>query len=187
VSDPDAPPLNTRALLDALERHKVSFVAVGGLAAQWHGAQRQTKDLDVCPAWDRENLERVASALRELGARLSGPDAPPEGLTMPLDGVMLSRMEITTWRTDAGDLDILLGIPRDSRWDLARYEQLREHATLIQVGEHTILVAALKDIIRSKEIADRPPDREALPELRRLRDDAVDSDAEQPPDGPPAD
>lgn len=25
-----------------------------------------------------------------------------------------------------GDIDILLGIPRDSRWDLARYEQPRE-------------------------------------------------------------
>jgi hypothetical protein len=44
VSDPDAPPLNTRALLDALARHQVSFVAVGGLAAQWQGAQRHTKE-----------------------------------------------------------------------------------------------------------------------------------------------
>jgi hypothetical protein len=40
----------------------------------------------------------------------------------------------------------------------------------VEIGEHTILVAALDDIIRSKEIADRPPDREALPELRQLRD-----------------
>jgi hypothetical protein len=34
VSDPDAPPLDPDALISALERHKVSFVAVGGLAAQ---------------------------------------------------------------------------------------------------------------------------------------------------------
>jgi hypothetical protein len=185
VSDPDAPPLDPDALIGALERHQVSFIAVGGLAAQWQGAGHPTKDLDVCPAWDRENLDRVASALRELGARLSGSDAPPEGLAMPLDGVMLSRMEITTWRTDAGDIDILLGIPRDSRWDLARYEQLRENAILVEVGEHTVLVAALQDIVRSKEIADRSPDREALPELRRLRDDAIDSDADQSTDAPP--
>ncbi len=188
MSDPDAPPLDPDALISALERHQVSFVAVGGLAAQWQGAQRPTKDLDVCPAWDRENLDRVANALRELGARLSGSDAPPEGLALPLDGVMLSRMEITTWRTDAGDIDILLGIPRDSRWDLVRYEQLRENAILLEIGEHTILVAALEDIIRSKEIANRPADREALPELRQLRDKAIDSDADQPSDdGPPGD
>jgi len=34
VSDPDAPPLNTRALLDALEHHQVSYVAVGGLVSR---------------------------------------------------------------------------------------------------------------------------------------------------------
>ena len=35
--------------------------------------------------------------------------------------------------------------------------------------------------------ANRSPDREALPELRRLRDNAIDSDADQPTDAPPAD
>jgi hypothetical protein len=187
VSDPDAPPLDADALIGALQRHKVSFVAVGGLAAQWQGAQRPTKDLDVCPAWDGENLERLAQALRDIGARLKVRAETTERLTIPVDGRLLSQMEITAWRTDADDLDILLGIPRDGRWDLARYEQLRENAILLEIGEHTVLVAALKDIIRSKEIADRPPDREALPELRRLRDDAVDSDAEQPTDAPPGD
>ena len=80
-----------------------------------------------------------------------------------------------------------MGIPRDARWDLARYEQLRENAILLEIGEHAILVASLQDIVRSKEIADRPPDHEALPELRRLRDDAVDGDADQSPDAPPGD
>ena len=185
MSDPDAPPLNTRVLLDALERHQVSYVAVGGLAAQWHGAQRTTKDLDVCPAWDEENLDRVAGALRELGARLKVPDGPAEGEEVPIDGVFLHRLEVSTWRTSAGDLDVLLGIPRDGRWNLARYEQLRENAILLEIGERTVLTAALKDIIRSKEIADREPDREALPELRQLSDDPVDGDAGQPTDPPP--
>ncbi|MGH2835101.1 MAG: hypothetical protein ACRDLT_05270 [Solirubrobacteraceae bacterium] len=32
------------------------LVMVGGIAATIHGAKRATKDLDICPAWDRENL-----------------------------------------------------------------------------------------------------------------------------------
>lgn len=112
MSDPDAPALDPDALIGALERHQVSFVAVGGLAAQWQGAGRPTKDLDVCPAWDRENLDRVVLALQDLGARLKIGDSSSEGVSIPIDAVMFSRMEITTWRTDAGDLDILLGIPR---------------------------------------------------------------------------
>jgi hypothetical protein len=63
VSDPDAPPLDTRMLLDALERHKVVFVAVGGLAARWQGAQRQEalpelRELrDGPPAYDDDLYE----------------------------------------------------------------------------------------------------------------------------------
>jgi len=40
----------------------------------------------------------------------------------------------------------------------------------VEVGPVNVRVAALADIIASKEWADRPEDREALDELRRLRD-----------------
>jgi hypothetical protein len=36
---------------------------------------RATMDLDVCVPWARENFERLAAALNELGARL---DLPPD-------------------------------------------------------------------------------------------------------------
>jgi hypothetical protein len=170
VSDPDAPPLDPQALIEALDRHGVAYVAVGGLAAQWQGASRPTKDMDICPAWDNENLDRLAGAMRDLNARLKIPDGPPEGVPIAIESASLRRMEIGTWRTDAGDIDILLGIPRDGRWDLARYEHLREKAAVLEIGGKTVVVASLDDIVRSKEIANRPPDQEALPELRELRD-----------------
>jgi hypothetical protein len=77
-------------------------------------------------------------------------------------------MEIVPWRTRAGEVDILLGIPTTSRLELARYEQLVENATLVEVDDHRIMVASLPDLIRSKEIADRSKDRTALVELRQL-------------------
>jgi len=40
----------------------------------------------------------------------------------------------------------------------------------VDIGGKTVVVASLEDIVRSKEIANRPPDHEALPELRELRD-----------------
>jgi len=83
-------------------------------------------------------------------------------------------MEVATRRTRSGDVDVLLGIPRDESWDLVRYQELRECGAVIAIGELEIPIAALEDIIRSKEIADRPADRETLPELRRLRDELED-------------
>jgi hypothetical protein len=41
----------------------------------------------------------------------------------------------------------------------------------------TIRAAALEDIIRAKERANRAKDREALPELRALRDASAGQDA----------
>jgi predicted nucleotidyltransferase len=45
-----------------------------------------------------------------------------------------------------------------------------EKATELEVDGLRILVASLDDIIRSKEVAGRPKDRDALEELRSLRD-----------------
>ncbi|MFI4977887.1 MAG: hypothetical protein ACHQC8_04310 [Solirubrobacterales bacterium] len=52
---------------------------------------------------------------------------------------------------------------------------------------HQVSFVAVDGLVAQWQGADRPPDRDALPELRRLRDDAIDSDADQPTDEPPGD
>jgi hypothetical protein len=81
------------ALIDALARHEVEYVIVGGIAAMHHGSVRQTDDLDVCPRWSPENLDRLGRALSELHVEL----AIAPGETVPvavIDGVLLGRMDI---------------------------------------------------------------------------------------------
>jgi hypothetical protein len=169
VSDA-SPPLDRPALLASLARHGVRFVLVGGLAAQAHGAARATQDADICPEWSGENLAHLAASLTELQARLKIGEGSIDTLEVQIDARTIHGLEIGAWRTTAGDVDVLLGIPRGSRFELVRYEQLVENATELQVDGLRILVASLDDIIRSKEVADRPKDREALDELRSLRD-----------------
>lgn len=113
--------------------------------------------------------------MRELNAylRVEGlSDEEAKALPTRIDPESLSRMDISTWRTDSGDLDVLTGIPtRDG--GRAFYDQLLPRAVHVDVAGVTVQVAALADIIASKEWADRPKDREALDELRRLRDGAA--------------
>jgi len=168
VSAKDAPALDRAALLAAFVEHHAKFVIVGGVAGQAYGATRVTKDLDLCPAWSAENLERVAAALRDLGARMKIGEGSIELLDVALDAKTLANMEIVPWRTRAGDVDVLLGIPSTSRFELARYEQLIVNATIVDVDGLHVAVASLADIIRSKEIADRPKDRDALQQLRAI-------------------
>lgn len=53
----------------------------------------------------------------------------------------------------------------------ASYDDLAGRSAQVQVDGIAVRVAALRDIIDSKEFADRPKDREALDELRRLADE----------------
>ncbi len=63
--DPDR-----EALLDALVRHEVQFVLIGGAAIQSHGRRYDTLDVDVTPSAEDANLIRLAAALNELECRL---------------------------------------------------------------------------------------------------------------------
>lgn len=61
-------PLDLQQMFAALAEHRIDYVVIGGVAVQVHGHRRTTRDLDVIPAPDEENLDRLANALRELEA-----------------------------------------------------------------------------------------------------------------------
>lgn len=174
AEDLASPALDIRRVVEALDRHQVAYLLVGGVAARFHGAERLTKDVDLVPRSEADNLDRLAAALRELGAflRVGGlTDVEARALPTVLDGPSLARMEISTWRTDAGDLDVL----RDLRTQDGRrldFEDLRPRAAAAVLGDIEIHLASLGDIVASKRFADRDKDREALPELERLLGEA---------------
>lgn len=163
--------LDRDRLIECLGRFGVEYLLVGGIGAQMHGAVRPTSDFDSLPATSKDNLDRLAGAMRELNARLRVEgltDEEARALPLPIDAETLGRMDISTWRTDAGDLDVLTAIPtRDG--GRAAYDDLIRRAKQVEVGGIAVSVAALPDIIASKEWADRPKDREALVELRELQ------------------
>ncbi len=157
-------------VVEVLDRHGVEYLIVGGSAARVYGAQRVTRDSDCLILQARENLESLAHALQELNARLRVEGmTDEEAATLPvrLDARALERMQITNWRTDAGDLDVMVDMP-DRNGNRRRYEDLAGNAKRIFYGQISIRVAGLEDIIASKEWANRPKDRDALPELHAL-------------------
>lgn len=175
---PEGPALDRARIIEVLDRHGVEYLVVGGIGAQLHGATRPTADFDSLPSTTDENLGRLAEALRELGAflRVGGlSDEEARALPTRLDAVALGRLEISTWRTDAGDLDVLTVLRRRDG-ERTSYADLSRRAVAVRVDDVVVAVAALDDIIASKEFADRPKDREALDELRRLAERTAGGD-----------
>ena len=77
------PEFDPVATLRVLEEHDVEFVVVGGIAARLRGAPLLTQDLDITPARDHGNLERLAKALEDLEARLRTA-TEPDGVRFPI-------------------------------------------------------------------------------------------------------
>jgi hypothetical protein len=149
-----------RAPLVALERHGVSLIVIGGIAAIAQGYPLTTNDLDVTPARGAENIARLVDALRELEAKLRTPTEPVE---FPIDEKMLSGADAWTFTTKAGPLDLVFSPP-----GTGGYEDLRRDAVELDLGTtKPVLVASLRDVIRIKEATSREKDRAQLPALRR--------------------
>lgn len=107
-----------------------------------------------------ENLSRLSDALEELGARVRTAGVP-EGLPFSHDGSSLGRATIWNLTTTAGDFDLTF---RPSGTD--GYEDLSANAVVVDVAGHDVSVAALADVVRSKEAAGRPKDLATLDTLR---------------------
>lgn len=156
------PDLDLAPIIDALNRHDVRYVVIGGIASLVHQADvPRTLDVDVTPSRDDGNLKQLAAALRDLGAQLRAPGLDT-GFPIPLDEALLRRMTTLTLVTTYGPLDLSF-VPDGT----TGYDDLAKSAITVSALGVQFPVAALADIIRSKEAAGRAKDLEHLPALRR--------------------
>jgi hypothetical protein len=171
MGDPDGPPLRAEDIVTLFARHGVDYVVVGGLAATAHGATRVTFDIDVVPDWEPANLERLAAALRECGAEFRAPGSTAT-TAIPVDATALRQFEVSTWRTELGDVEVIAGTPSTAGRGFTRFGELTRRSSERRVFGTTIRVAALSDIIDAKQALGRETDLVSLPELHRLPDRA---------------
>lgn len=164
--------LDIRELVIALEQHHVRYVLVGSVGAIAYGARLATEDLDLCPATDDTNLQRIAALLQELDATLLR--VPARGLdTIDLGRWRTLRLddpaEHHLFETRYGALDIVPAPLGAGGWGTSTsYAELSQCAVPMRPWNVPIAVADFAAIAASKRAAGRPQDRAAEPELRRV-------------------
>lgn len=143
-------------IVGALNAAGVRYVVVGGLAAGTHGVVRATRDLDLVPDHDAENLDRLSRALGELGCehpvaeRLTG-----EGLALPVS----IKIE-----TAAGEVHVLNRMP-----GTPSFAELLRERLLVEIAPGTEApVCSLAHLRQMKRASDRPRDAVDLAELDEL-------------------
>jgi hypothetical protein len=157
--------LDSRAIFSVLAEFSVDYLVVGGHAVQAHGFRRGTVDLDIVPRPDLANLSRLGEALVSIGARVFR-SATPVNVGDPY---LLQRASLIPLMTDHGRLDILNvastpGLPAD-------YRALRERALDIELGNATLAIIGLDDLIRMKRAAGREQDLGDIRALTALEED----------------
>ena len=142
-----------RMVIECLDRHGVSYVVIGGVAAMLQDVPiAETLDVDVVPERNTKNLKALANALKEMEARLRVP-GDPDGVEIPLDERTFRDVSTLTFVTRFGPFDILFepsGAPA--------YEDLENRALVLRRFDRDIAVASIADLIAMKRSTGREKD-----------------------------
>jgi len=160
------PELDIQAILRELVEAEVDFFLIGGVAVGYHGHIRATKDVDIVPSPDPANLKRLAGVLRSLEAQVEGAAEFTAGeVPDPLDPAALELEGNWVLSTRLGRLDVMQWIGEMPLW-----RDLSNRAVDDTVAGLPIKIVAYEDLVKLKEIADRPEDRLDLQRLREARE-----------------
>jgi len=153
-------------LFKALEKHKVRYLLVGGLAMNLHGVPRTTMDVDLVLALDPANLKAFLGTVETLRLRPVAP-VDTDGLLDPAQRqkwVKEKNMLAFALRppdVQGPTVDVLIDPPVDIEAALAR-------TVWREVQGVRIPLISVEDLIRLKEKSGRAQDRSDIEHLRRL-------------------
>jgi hypothetical protein len=141
---------NAEDVRDVFKRHGVKYLFFGKSGAILLGFSDTTQDVDVFVEKHAANCEQLATALSDLGFRLT------EEQTQEIHrGKALFQL-----RNGPFDLDLVFAPDGIERF---------EDAWKRHVEPHGFPVAHIDDIVASKEAANRRKDKESLPRLLSFR------------------
>jgi hypothetical protein len=157
VAEPVPTRFDPYAMLKALDRHRVTYIVIGGFARVIHGTDELTRGVDIVPSMRPENLRRLREALGDLNAKHE------DGRELRLDESAVPEPVIAL-QTEAGELKIVPE-PEGTRG----YDDLRRAATREPLGQGVRpSVASAGDLARMLGALGRETDLERLRTLRRV-------------------
>ena len=150
---------DTRAFIESLAAKEVRYLIVGGEAVILHGHVRLTGDVDFFFARDRENLDRLFSALEEFWAGdipgvASPADLAPLGLVIQF-GHPPNRIDLVN------DID---GVSFNEAWP-GRVDAVIP----TESGDVLLTFIGREALVKNKRASGRPKDLDDLTYLTRGR------------------
>jgi predicted nucleotidyltransferase len=150
------------SLLKRLVSASVDFIIVGGYAGVVHGCTLVTQDVDICCNFAPGNLLALQEAIADLHpVHRMTPGRQPLELTAENAG----QFRNLYLDTDLGHLDCLSEIQ-----GLGGYDEVAKASQTIEIDGLPLCVLTIDALIVTKEAMNRPRDREAIRQLRAIKE-----------------
>jgi len=132
-----------QGVFSSLQKHKVKYVVIGGIASVLHGVPRATFDLDILIEATPANAERLLEALLDAGL----------GTASLITAERLLAHEITIFK-DRVRVDVQTQTPG------IKFEEVWQRRETMDFAGQEFYVLSKKDLIVSKRAAGREIDWE---------------------------
>lgn len=154
--------IDIKKAITTLARHDIEFVVIGGVALSIHSAAYVTYDIDICYSRKRENLNKIADALRPFNPRLRGF---PKELPFIWDASTIQNCTNFTLDTTLGDFDMLGEVS-----GIGTFEEVLLASEKWNIYGYDVQILSVHGLISAKEMAGREKDKPGLKILYALRD-----------------
>jgi hypothetical protein len=148
--------LDFQSILKELNKLKVDYLVVGGLAVNFHGVPRMTYDIDIMILLEAENVSKLVAKLTKWGYR---PKIPIN----PID--LADEVKRNSWIQEKGmkalnfysetlpigEIDIVFDSP-------IPYRELKSRAIMIELEGEKIPTISIHDLIKLKQKSGRKQD-----------------------------
>ena len=145
----DAQPLLLK-ILRAMREHRLEAILIGNAAAALHGAPVTTLDFDFMFRETPANLRKLKAVARSLKAVVLRPYYPVSKLYRIMDDDLGIQLDL---------MPVIHGV--------RSFNSLRSRAERRELSGEALLLASLRDIIRSKKAAARLRDAAVIPVLEQ--------------------
>ncbi len=149
------------------QKQKVKYLLVGGIALNLHGSVRNTADLDILVEMSDDNLRKIVSILNKHGYRVKQPVDPmgiADGKTRK-EWIEHKNMKAFNFFRDQElkEVDLIIDSP-------VSYEDAKEKASYIKIGDLSLPLISIDHLIQMKENTGREIDKLDVAQLKKIKE-----------------
>ena len=157
-----------KKILLELEKKDVKYLVIGGIAVNLYGHPRVTKDLDLMISFEKTNMAKFVEIIKSFKLKPRVPVEIEELADKNKREIWKQErnMKVFSFYNPENDLEVIDIMIQD----YINFDEAYKRVEKISDGSLTVSMISIDDLIRLKEIANRPNDRADIEVLKKLKE-----------------